>query len=187
MVNRDQFSRKLSDFHLGITDEEKEIAYEGYMKSQKKEDSLARKKYKAILFPKVNENYTAYQNQITRFTDSLNIREFMKITKEFGYQKEGWLLLWHQRGTYGEDNWVWEYFKPLIDTEIKEGKITPSFWAMFEDLTSIRKTGESIYGYHPGEVDPLKVNKKRREIGLPILTKEEINNRNNNPYGGSTF
>lgn len=187
LLNRDQFSRKLANYYMGISEEQKENAFEQYLKSQKNGDTAVMKKYKAILFPKVAKDLETFETKIIKYTDSLNIREFMNITEEFGYQKEGWLLLWHQRGSYGEDNWIWNYFKPLIDNEIKKGKITPSFWAMFEDITSIRKTGKSIYGYHPGKVDPHNVNRKRQEIGLPALTEEEINDRNNNPYGGSIF
>jgi len=82
---------------------------------------------------------------------------------------------------------VWNYFKPMIDQEIAEGKVAPFYWAIFEDITSIYKTGKSIYGYHPGQVDAISVNESRQSIGLPLLTQDEINERNNNPYGGRTF
>lgn len=31
--------------------------------------------------------------------DSLNIKRLIEITKEYGWQKKGWLILWHQRRT----------------------------------------------------------------------------------------
>ena len=120
-------------------------------------------------------------------TDSLNIRELMDITTSSGWQEEAWLLLWHQRGTYGKNNWVWNYFKPLINKEIEQGKLPKSFWAMFEDFKASLKTGVSVYGYRPGKVDEKNVNANRKKIGLPMLTKEEITERNNNPYGGRVF
>ncbi|MBL4604331.1 MAG: hypothetical protein JKY02_01290 [Flavobacteriaceae bacterium] len=187
LINRDQFSRKINDYHFGVSDAEKEEAYEGFLKSQAPKDSVARRKYQSILFPKVSKVHEEYKLKIKRYTDSLNLVSLMDITRDYGWQKEGWLLLWHQRGYYGKKNWVWNYFKPFIDNEIKEGTISPSFWAQFEDFKSIRETGKSIYGYHPGKVDASTVNKKRKSIGLPVLTKAEITHRNNNPYGGRLF
>ena len=32
--------------------------------------------------------------------DSLNIEELMAITKEYGWQKRAWVILWHQRGNH---------------------------------------------------------------------------------------
>src|SRR5690606_19933780 len=53
--------------------------------------------------------------------DSLNIKRLIEITKEYGWQKKGWLILWHQRGSYGQDNYVWNFFKPYIDEQIAKG------------------------------------------------------------------
>jgi len=187
LLNRDQFSRQLGKYHLGISDEQEQEAFDKYIIAQEQKDTLALKKYKAILFPKVSKTQKAYELNVMRYTDSLNIRVLMDITREYGWQKEAHLLLWHQRGTYGKDNWVWNYFKPLINKEIKSGKIAPSFWAIFEDFKSINKTGKSIYGYHPGKVNPQTVNINRRKIGLPELTTKEIQHRNQNPFGGRVF
>ncbi|MDA9774457.1 hypothetical protein N9B82_05830 [Saprospiraceae bacterium] len=187
LLYRDQFSRKLSEYHLGITEEDQEAAFDGYLQAQADKDSMALTKYKNILWPVVNKEHKAYERQIMRFTDSLNILKLMEITKVHGWQEEALLLLWHQRGSYGEQNWVWNYFKPLIDKEIAAGKLKQSFWAQFEDISSIYKTGKSLYGYHPGKVDPNTVNEKRKSIGLPLLTDAEIDHRNNNPYGGRMY
>ncbi len=187
LIDRDQFSRKIDDYHLGISETDKDIAFEGFIKSQAPKDSIARKKYQAILFPKISKEHRAYQLKLMRYTDSLNIVSLMDITREHGWQKEAWLLLWHQRGSYGKKSWIWNYFKPLIDNEIKQGKVSSSFWAEFEDFKSINETGTSVYGYHPGKVDIITVNEKRKSIGLPLLTDAEIANRNNNPYGGRKY
>ena len=111
------------------------------------------------------------------------MRELIKITEEHGWQKNGWLILWHQRGSYGEDNWIWAFFKPYINKEIQKGTVPPFFWAKFEDHHSFFKTGKTIYGYWPGKVDPKSVNKARRPVGLPILTEEEIILRNTTRSG----
>ena len=76
-----------------------------------------------------------------RKVDSLNVDRLMEITNEYGWQEKAWLILWHQRGTYGEDNYVWNYFKPLIDKEIDEGKISRNFWAPFDQFNKMMKTG----------------------------------------------
>ncbi len=187
LTNRDQFSRRLKDYDQGITSEAREVAFKGYLKAQAKKDTVAMNKYKAIVFPKVDKVYRDYNHKIMRYTDSLNIVKLIDITKEYGWQKEGWLLLWHQRGTYGQDNWVWNYFKPYINNEIVKGKISPFFWAKFEDISSIYKSGKSIYGYHPGKVDPKVVNRNRKSIGLPLLTATEIEQRNTRRDNGRVF
>ena len=45
--------------------------------------------------------------------DSTNILRLMDITKEHGWQRRGWLILWHQRGSYEEQNYVWGFFQTL--------------------------------------------------------------------------
>ncbi len=187
LLNRDHFSRKVSEYYLGVNESQKEEAFEMLSDPQVKKDSVMYNKYRSILFPTIDPILSAFENKACRYADSLNIVELIDITNEHGWQNEAWLLLWHQRGTFGEDNWVWNYFKPQIDQEIAQGKIPPYFWAMFEDIDSIYKTGKSIYGYHPGKVDPITVNSKRKEIGLPALNSKEIEERNNNPFGGKVF
>ncbi|MBW1295394.1 hypothetical protein [Aquimarina litoralis] len=187
LINRDQVTRKLDDYYLGITKEDQEMAFELWLKAKANQDKDAMEKYKAILAPKIDKELEVYNRKVMQHADSLNIARLIDITKEFGWQKEAHLLLWHQRGTYGEKNWVWSFFKPYIDKEIATGKITPFFWALFEDIDSIFKTGKSIYGYHPGKVDPKTVNIKRRSIGLPELTPQEIEKRNTGRDNGSVF
>ncbi|WP_282042370.1 hypothetical protein [Winogradskyella flava] len=187
LTNRDQFTRKLTDYDMGISEEQQETAFREYLKAQASKDTVALRKYQAIIFPKVEKVYKDYNLKIMRYTDSLNVAKLIDITKEHGWQEEGWILLWHQRGIYGQKNWVWDFFKPFIDKEIEKGKITPFFWAKFEDITSIYKTGKSIYGYHPGPVDAKTVNIRRKSIGLPELTAQEIENRNNRKGGGRVF
>jgi len=107
--------------------------------------------------------------------DSLNITRLIKITKEYGWQKKGWLVLWHQRGTYGQDNYVWNFFKPYIDEQIAKGNVEKSFWTMFEEEKSIIINKEQIYGLYSNQLNqfPIKdianVDKRRTENGLPPL------------------
>lgn len=113
-------------------------------------------------------------NEISRI-DSLNINRLIEITKEYGWQKRGWLALWHQRGTYGKDNYVWNFFKAHIDKEIKEGKIKKDFWVIFDEERSIVNKKEQIYGMYWSQYDeyPIinieNVDKRRAEFDVPLL------------------
>lgn len=107
--------------------------------------------------------------------DSLNIKRLIEITKEYGWQPKGWLILWHQRGTYGQDTYVWNFFKPYIYQQINKGTIKKDFWVMFEEDRAIRQNKEQIYGMYWYQFDdyPIKdianVDKRRAEFGVPPL------------------
>ena len=113
-------------------------------------------------------------DEISRI-DSLNINRLIEITKKYGWQKRAWLVLWHQRVTYGKDNYVWNFFKPHIDKEIQEGKIKKDFWVMFEEERSIVNRREQIYGMVWSQYDeyPIidieNVDKRRAEFDVPPL------------------
>ena len=131
---RDQFVRKIDDYMDGRTQEDIQNAMKGYQEAKEQNDTIAINKYRAILFPKPNKEYEKLQTDLMLKVDSLNIVKLMDITREHGWQKEGWLILWHQRGTYGENNIVWNYFIPLINKEIEEGKLSRSFWVQFDEF-----------------------------------------------------
>lgn len=107
--------------------------------------------------------------------DSLNVTRLIEITKKYGWQSKGWLILWHQRGTFGEKNYVWDFFKPHIDKEIAEGKIRKDFWAMFEENKSVFENKKQIYGLFVNNfeqfpiIDIEKVDERREKIGKPPL------------------
>lgn len=109
--------------------------------------------------------------------DNKNIKRLIEISKEYGWQSRAWLLLWHHRGTYKENNFVWNFFIPLINKEIEAGNLYRSFWAAFEDDKSLRENGYTLYGDLPGKVD-VKVNERRKLVNLPPLTEEDIIERN---------
>ena len=108
-------------------------------------------------------------------TDTRNINRLIEITKEYGWQKKGWIILWHQRGTYGQINKVWSFFKPYIDEQIKNGKMRKDFWARFDDEQSIEKNRTQIYGLYWSQYDewPISdienVDKRRESVGMPPL------------------
>ena len=107
-----------------------------------------------------------------QLVDSLNINRLIEITQEYGWQKKGWLILWHQRGTYKEDNYVWNFFLPHINREIQNGTVRKDFWAMFEDEEALRNGEPHIFGTYYDQF-PIKdienVDARRDSIGLPPL------------------
>ncbi len=125
----------------------------------------------------IDQKYRSYgsdRKEIAR-VDSLNIKRLIEITKDYGWQDKGWIILWHQRGTYCENNYVWNFFKPYIDEQISKGNMKKDFWVMFDEEKSIRKNKEQIYGMYWNNFDdyPIKdienVDKRRAEFGLPPL------------------
>jgi hypothetical protein len=97
-------------------------------------DSIAEKKYRALLFPKKNEDYKILQRELMIKVVALNIERLKEITLEHGWQERAWIILWHQRGDYGKDTEVLNVFKPIIDKEIEDGKLSRSFWNIFDQF-----------------------------------------------------
>lgn len=107
--------------------------------------------------------------------DSMNVVSLIEITKKYGWQERGWLILWHQRGNYKKDDYVWSFFRPYINQGIKNGEIRKEFWARYEEEESVMKNKEQIYGFYTNQFDlyPItdvqNVDKRRKEVGLPPL------------------
>lgn len=122
---------------------------------------------------KVRKNGSSWKKMAR--VDSLNVTRLIEITKKYGWQSKGWLILWHQRGTFSEKNYVWDFFKPHIDKEIAKGKIRKDFWAMFEEHESILENKKQIYGLFLNNfeqfpiIDIEKVDERREKIGKPPL------------------
>jgi len=155
-----------------------------FVKIEKDYDILVRQFYSKLKYPKEIEDEILdmiRKDQEVRKSsnrndrgkiDSLNIDRLIKITNKYGWIKKAWLLLWHQRGTYRENNYVWNHFRPLINNEIKSGMIRKSFWAIFDDEHSIQNSQTQIYGMYQNQY-PIQnvetVDDRRNEIGLPPL------------------
>ena len=108
--------------------------------------------------------------------DSLNIERLIAINKQYGWFDKQWLLLWHQRGTHRDDNYVWNYFRPLINDKIEKGELRKSYWARFDDEKSISEGKRvQIYGtyWHNYDQFPVenvnKVDSLRNSVRLPPL------------------
>ncbi len=141
LINRDQFVRKIDDYIGERTEEDIEKTMSDLQEAKNNNDTVAAKKFQKLLFPKPNKKYRELKNELMKKVDSLNVERLIQITKEHGWQGRAWLILWHQRGNYGEDNYVWNYFQPLINKEIEEGKISRSFWSPFEQFKEMMKNG----------------------------------------------
>ena len=134
LVNRDQFSRKLEDYYTNRSEEEISLAFNNLIKAQNENDTLLVKKYQKILYPKSDKDRSIIYNTIINNVDKLNIERLMEITKKYGWQERAWLILWHHRGNHDEDNYVWNFFRPIINKEIEEGKLSRSFWKPFDNF-----------------------------------------------------
>ena len=128
---KDQFVRKAGMYLDGYNDTDYHNAVQAFFKAKRENDTIKTKELKKIVFHKTDAKYTSITSLLMRKTDSLNVERLIEITKKHGWQERSWIILWHQRGTYGKDNYIWNYFKPLIDKEIEDGKVSRNFWRPF--------------------------------------------------------
>lgn len=154
-----------------------ETDYENY-KSQfleKLKHPIAHKKLDSLLDKDQQARNSGLSAEERYPIDSMNVVSLIEITKKYGWQDRGWLILWHQRGNFRKDNYVWSFFRPYINEGIENGKIRKEFWARYEEEESIRKNKEQIYGFYTNQFDlyPItdiqNVDKRRKEVGLPPL------------------
>lgn len=163
-----------------LQEKDQVFRYVPYIQDDFSDEELMKFKQLYPHFDKINEK------EIDKgfiLQDFRNISDLIEYAKKFGYQKGMWLLLWHQRGNYGENNFIWDFFKPFINEEIKKGNVPSHFWCVFDDFLSFKNTGEQIYGeYEFGKINKAIVNTKRKEVNLPPLTDEQIDAINNRVY-----
>lgn len=135
LVQRDQFVRKLADYENGISDAQKNAIMKELIRAENLKDSTNIEKYKNLLLKqKISNELDQIQWTLINNVDKINIERLKEITKIHGWQPRAWLILWHQRGKHDEDNEVWNYFRPLINTEINSGKISRTFWDKFDEF-----------------------------------------------------
>lgn len=127
---KDQLVRKTEDYFTNYSEEELTVARQQFVQAQEKGDLVKLEVYKKILFPEAEEKY----DDLMKRVDDSNIKRLIEITKKYGWQPRAWILLWHHRSSYQENNFVWNHFIPLINKEIEQGKISRTFWKPFEDF-----------------------------------------------------
>ncbi|AYN00933.1 hypothetical protein [Chryseobacterium sp. 3008163] len=121
-------------------------------------------------------------NQQMIEVDSITTNSLIEITKKYGYQDKGWIILWHQRGQEykNENSKFWKFFKPLIKKEIENGNLHKSFFAMFDDEYEIINSGKQVYGTYSDyfEVYPIKdisgIDARLKQIGFPPLLYDKL-------------
>jgi tetratricopeptide (TPR) repeat protein len=134
LTARDQFVRKTGMYLDGYSEVDYQNAGDAFFKAQRENDSVKANELKKIVFHQTKDKYKETTSELMQRVDSLNVARLMEITEKHGWQERAWIILWHQRGTYGEDNYVWNYFKPVIDKEIEDGKLSRNFWNNFDQF-----------------------------------------------------
>ncbi|PVV53531.1 hypothetical protein [Chryseobacterium sp. HMWF035] len=178
LVTKDQYVRSLPNYYLGVNEEQSGEMLQKYIDAVNNKDSLSINKYsKYIHFQ--DKNFEKLKLGLMKNTDSLNIQEYIDITKKYGYFENGWILLWHHRLTYGENNFIWNFFKPYITSQIDKGNIERDFFAAFEDEYNISRSGKQRFGTNTQyELFPIEnieeVDLFREKVGLPPLYYDKI-------------
>jgi 3-hydroxy-3-methylglutaryl CoA synthase len=163
LTSRDQFVRKTGMYLDGISEQEYQDAGDGFMKALTEKDSIKEKEFKKVVFHQTADKYEETTSALMRKVDSLNVARLMEITEKHGWQERAWIILWHQRGTYGTDYYVWNHFKPVINKEIEEGKLSRTFWDAFDQHKEMMESG--VFG-------TIQVGKKFKK--MKPLEKEKI-------------
>lgn len=116
-------------------------------------------------------------NKIMEKADKENAEKLISITKKYGYQDYGWLILWHHRTTFNDQNDpFWQYFKSVINDEIKKGNLHKSYLATFADVNKSIWDQKQVYGtLFQFPIDNVKdVDTLRESVGLPPLLYDNI-------------
>ncbi|KQT18561.1 hypothetical protein ASG31_07545 [Chryseobacterium sp. Leaf404] len=145
----------------------------------------------------VRENDELF-NKLARKTDSTNITELMELTKKYGWEKRGWVLLWHHRGISNDRKFVWDFFKPYLENAIKKDNVNKDFFVDFEEFDKSfdaylnKESKGAIYtlrslGNLNGNTeyyDIQNLDKRRKSVGLPPLYFEYfLDNNSELPEG----
>lgn len=107
--------------------------------------------------------------------DSLNGVRLIEITKEYGWDQRAFIILWHHRFTFKDDNFFWSFFRPYINEKIEKGEIEKGFWTNFEDNWSVYSNGIQKYGTYWGQlkeypIENIKIiDSLRLSVDLPPL------------------
>lgn len=116
-------------------------------------------------------------NKILENTDNDNAQKLIDLTKKYGFQDYSWLILWHHRISFNDENdTFWQYFKSVIKKEIKKGNLHKSYLASFADVNETIWKEKQIYGtlfQYPIE-NVKDVDRLRDSVGLPPLLYDQI-------------
>lgn len=129
-----------------------------------------------ILLDQDIRNQPNVDNQIMKKIDSLNFNKIVHIAKKDGWNDKFRIVLLHQRGKINDNkNENWNFFKRLINTEIKKGQIRKDFFVEFDLLNSLAYRVAHKYDFYPPlEIyytfeDIKNIDIFRKAVGLPPL------------------
>lgn len=123
---------------------------------------------------KIDKNFT---EKILEKTDNDNAEKLISLTKKYGFQDYAWLILWHHRITFNDQNdKFWQYFKPVINDEIKKGNLHKSYLASFKDVNESIWNQNQMYGtlFQYPIANVKDVDSLRESVGLPPLLYDKI-------------
>lgn len=116
--------------------------------------------------------------------DSANIARLKELTTKYGWEKRAWLLLWHHRSSYNENNFVWNFFKPYLQKEIEKDNVDKDFFVDFEELFASKHNLQAPAIYKLGSIGRASINQvylditnldqRRKSVGLPPLYFEHL-------------
>ncbi|MCX8531298.1 hypothetical protein [Chryseobacterium luquanense] len=126
--------------------------------------------------------------KLSKETDSMNIIKLMELTKKYGWESRAWMLLWHHRGYTDDQKFVWDFFKPYLENEIKKDNVNKDFFVDFDEFDSsmndfTNKTNKgSLYtlqtlgniNHNTTYFDIKNLDKRRKSVGLPPLYFEHF-------------
>ncbi|UFH32043.1 hypothetical protein LNP04_19070 [Chryseobacterium sp. C-71] len=126
----------------------------------------------------IREEENIFQ-ELANKIDSINIITLKELTIKNGWEPRAWVLLWHHRGYYKENHYVWDFFKPFIQKEIEKGNVNKNFFVDFEEFTASTGNLQAPAIYDLGNIGRLSMNqtyddiknldKRRKSVGLPPL------------------
>lgn len=131
----------------------------------------------------IRQQEDIFQN-LSKQLDSTNIARLKEITLKYGWEKRAWVLLWHHRGSYNENDFVWNFFKPYLQKEIEKDEVDKDFFVDFEELYACKHDFQAPAIYKLGGLGRTSVNqtylditnldKRRKSVGLPPLYFEHL-------------
>ena len=135
----------------------------------------------------VRENDEIF-NMLAKKTDSSNIRQLINLTQKYGWEKRSWVLLWHHRATYKDNDKIWQFFIPYLQTEIANDRLNKDFFVDFEEFTKslnahfTKKNDGAIYtlqtlgnlNHNEMYSDVKNLDNRRKTVGLPPLYFDHI-------------
>lgn len=126
----------------------------------------------------IRQQEDVFQN-LTNKVDSTNITRLKELTIKYGWEKRAWVLLWHHRGSYNENDFVWNFFKPYLQKEIEKDNVDKDFFVDFEEFNASTGNLQAPAIYDLGNIGRLSMNqtyddiknldKRRKSVGLPPL------------------